>query len=195
VRGPRSGIGGPQFPQFPDLLSECDRKAAARRTRQRSPERIRCRPHRARQRSRSHGEAAVGRSAATSPSHGSAQSPLSGPRRGCAVSLAYHKGITDWVAPHGPGSPDLLFHAHAGLTWTPLDGSYNLCHVVPSEGPRIRTGASSGPSKRYCRVFDGVSLTPQTLSRLTDALTRLSPTTLTPSDRDALTCSYAPAMD
>jgi hypothetical protein len=41
--------------------------------------------------------------------------------------------------------------------------------VVPSEGPRIRTGASSGPSKRYCRVFDGVSLTPQTLSRLTDA--------------------------
>ncbi|WP_371933729.1 DUF6207 family protein [Streptomyces castrisilvae] len=30
-----------------------------------------------------------------------------------------------------------------------------------------RTGASSGPSKRYCRVFGGVSLTPRTLSRLT----------------------------
>src|SRR3954464_3851058 len=46
-----------------------------------------------------------------------------------------------------------------------------MCHVVPSEGPKIRTGASSGPSKRYCRVFDGVSLTPQTLSRLTKSHT------------------------
>lgn len=34
-----------------------------------------------------------------------------------------------------------------------------------------RTGASSGPSKRYCRVFGGVSLTPRTLSRLTNSHT------------------------
>ncbi|WP_310739663.1 zinc-binding dehydrogenase [Streptomyces murinus] len=44
-----------------------------------------------------------------------------------------------------------------------------MCQVVPSEGPRIRTGASSGPSRRYCRVFGGVSLTHPTLSRLTTA--------------------------
>ena len=43
----------------------------------------------------------------------------------------------------------------------------HMCHVVPSEGPRIRTGASSGPSKRYCRVFVVLSLTPCTLSHLT----------------------------
>ena len=43
----------------------------------------------------------------------------------------------------------------------------HMCQVVPSEGPRIRTGASSGPSKRYCRVFGGVSLTRQTLSSVT----------------------------
>ena len=35
----------------------------------------------------------------------------------------------------------------------------HMCQVVPREGPRIRTGASSGPSKRYCRVFSRVSLT------------------------------------
>jgi hypothetical protein len=63
--------------------------------------------------------------------------------------------------------PSLLLRPNPGLTWTPMNGLYNLCQVVPREGTRIRTGASSGPSKRYCRVFDGVSLTPQTLSRLT----------------------------
>ncbi len=65
--------------------------------------------------------------------------------------------------------PDLLLRTRSGLTWTPEDGLYNLCQVVPSEGPRIRTGASSGPSRRYCRVFGGVSLTHPTLSRFTTA--------------------------
>jgi hypothetical protein len=44
-----------------------------------------------------------------------------------------------------------------------------MCQVVPSEGPKIRTGASSGPSKRYCRVFFGVSLTPKTFSHHTNS--------------------------
>ncbi len=103
-------------------------------------------------------------------SHGSGQRPRhDGPRRSLAISPAYHTAITKWVDTLGPRGSDLHFHAHGRLEQTPLDGLYNLCHVVPSEGPRIRTGASSGPSKRYCRVFGGVSLTPQTLSRLTDA--------------------------
>jgi hypothetical protein len=67
---------------------------------------------------------------------------------------------------------------HKALTWTyaptlnqldAVDGFYDMCQVVPSDGPRISTGASSGPSKRYCRVFGGVSLTRQTLSSLTEA--------------------------
>ena len=49
----------------------------------------------------------------------------------------------------------------------PRDGFYDMCQVVPSEGPRIRTGASSGPSKRYCMVFGGVSVTRKTLSSVT----------------------------
>ncbi|GAA3245277.1 hypothetical protein GCM10010469_00270 [Streptomyces labedae] len=80
-----------------------------------------------------------------------------------------HTSVTNYADAPGPRRADLPQLAQSGLTWTPKDGPYNLCQVVPSEGPRIRTGASSGPSKRYCRVFDGVSLTPQTLSRLTDA--------------------------
>ncbi|MBB6417146.1 hypothetical protein [Streptomyces sp. AK010] len=34
-----------------------------------------------------------------------------------------------------------------------------ICDVVPSEAPRMRTGASSGPSKRYWRAGVVVSLT------------------------------------
>ncbi len=127
------------------------------------------RPHHARRRVRPHAEAAPARSGAASTSHGSGQRPRhDGPRRGLAISPAYHTAITNWVDALGPRGSDLHFHAHGRLEQTPLDGLYNLCQVVPSEGPRIRTGASSGPSKRYCRVFGGVSLTPQTFSRLTD---------------------------
>lgn len=43
----------------------------------------------------------------------------------------------------------------------------HMCHVVPSEGPRISTGASSGPSQRYCRVGVVTSLTRATFSHLT----------------------------
>ncbi len=55
--------------------------------------------------------------------------------------------------------PDLLLRARPGLTWTPKDGLYNLCHVVPRDGPRTRTGASSGPSKLYSRGLVVVALT------------------------------------
>lgn len=46
-----------------------------------------------------------------------------------------------------------------------MDGFYDMCQVVPREGPRMSTGASSGPSIRYCRVFGGVcvSLTRSTV--------------------------------
>lgn len=37
-----------------------------------------------------------------------------GPRRGLAVSLAYHAAITNWAAPTGPEGPDLLFRSRAG---------------------------------------------------------------------------------
>ncbi|GGO59971.1 hypothetical protein GCM10012286_82790 [Streptomyces lasiicapitis] len=42
-----------------------------------------------------------------------------------------------------------------------------MCHVVPMDGPRTRTGASSGPSKRYCSAAVFVSLTRSTLPHLT----------------------------
>lgn len=130
------------------------------------------RPHRACQRVRSRGEAAPECSDTASRPHGSARRfRHDRPRRGLPVSPSCHTAITNWADRLGPKGSDLQLHASAGLTQTPLDGLYNLCHVVPSEGPRIRTGASSGPSKRYCRVFGGVSLTPQTLSRLTKSHT------------------------
>jgi hypothetical protein len=104
---------------------------------------------------------------------GAAAHPLWIPRRpllqGLEIERPSHASVTNYADSPGPRCPDLLLRTRPGLTWTPEDGFYNLCHVVPSEGPRIRTGASSGPSKRYCRVFGGVSLTPQTLSRLTTA--------------------------
>ncbi|CAM5233502.1 hypothetical protein SALBM217S_06256 [Streptomyces griseoloalbus] len=50
-----------------------------------------------------------------------------GPRRGFAVSLAYHTAITNGAAALRPEGSDLRFHARAGLAWTPLDGLYNLC--------------------------------------------------------------------
>ncbi|GLW47626.1 hypothetical protein Stsp02_32880 [Streptomyces sp. NBRC 14336] len=83
---------------------------------------------------------------------------------GLLVARRSHTPITDCIDSPGPECPDLALRAHLGLTWTPTDGLYNLCQVVPSDGARISTGASSGPSKRYCRVFVTLSLTPCTLS-------------------------------
>ncbi|MGW7488995.1 phosphotransferase family protein [Streptomyces sp. NPDC054786] len=37
--------------------------------------------------------------------------------------------------------------------WTHLDGSYDMCQVVPSAAPSTSTGTSSGPSIRCCRAF------------------------------------------
>ncbi len=72
--------------------------------------------------------------------------------RDLAVSLVCHAAITNWMKSAGSEGPDLHFHTRSGPAWTPLDGLYNLCHVVPRDGPRIRTGRCSGPSKRYCSV-------------------------------------------
>ena len=130
---------------------------------------LRRQPHRARRCSWSHDEAAPERCGAASSHRPGQRSPQDVAQRVWLYHRRCHAPVTNYADPSGPRCLDLLFRTHHGLTWTPIDGLYNLCHVVPSEGPRIRTGASSGPSKRYCRVFGGVSLTPQTLSRLTDA--------------------------
>ncbi|CAL9399383.1 hypothetical protein SUDANB150_01412 [Streptomyces sp. enrichment culture] len=90
---------------------------------------------------------------------------------GLRRSACYHVSVTNWRDAPVPGGPDLRIRSLMDRRRRPRTVSYNLCHVVPSEGPRIRTGASSGPSKQYCRVFGGVSLPPQTLSRLTKSHT------------------------
>lgn len=58
--------------------------------------------------------------------------------------------------------------------------------AVPS--PELQHTRSEAPSCRVCRAL------PSNAS-LTGAITRLSPTTPTPPDCDALTCHYAPALD
>jgi hypothetical protein len=70
-----------------------------------------------------------------------------------------HAPVTNYADPSELRCLDLLLRTHDGLTWTPEDGLYNLCHEVPREGPKTRIGASSGPSKRYCRVSVVVLLT------------------------------------
>ncbi len=90
-------------------------------------------------------------------------------RRGLRRAASCHGRVTNPVDTLSTRDPEMGYICPLRTGWTAVDGFYDMCHVVPSEGPRIRTGASSGPSKRYCRVFGGVSLTPQTLSRLTDA--------------------------
>lgn len=72
-----------------------------------------------------------------------------------------HTAVTNSADPLEPEGPGLRFRACPGSAGGPC----NLCQVVPKDGPGIRTGAFSGLSKRYCRVFDGVSLTRQSLSR------------------------------
>ena len=106
-----------------------------------------------------HGDASPERSGEAS-SHGSGQRPAKDAPGGASVHhRPCHTSVTNHADATGPQSPDLLQRTHHGLAWTPMDGLYNLCHVVPSEGPKIRTGASSGPSKRYCSVLILVSLT------------------------------------
>jgi hypothetical protein len=122
------------------------------------------RTHHACTHSQLHGDASPERFGEAS-SHGSGQRPAKDPPGGASVHhRPCHTSVTNYADATGPQSPDLLQCTHHGLAWTPINGLYNLCHVVPSDGPRTRTGASSGPSTRYCRVFGGVSLTRQTLS-------------------------------
>lgn len=54
--------------------------------------------------------------------------------------------------------------------------------------PELQHTRPEAPSDRVCRG------SPSNAS-LTGAITRLSPTTPTPPDCDALTCHYAPALD
>lgn len=49
-----------------------------------------------------------------------------------------HTSVTNYADATGPQSPDLLQRTHRGLAWTPIDGLYNLCHVVPHTKPRDR---------------------------------------------------------
>lgn len=59
-----------------------------------------------------------------------------------------HKSVTNYADSPGPRCPDLLLRTCPGLTWTPMDGLYNLCHVVP-QMRRLPSGvalpARSGP--------------------------------------------------
>lgn len=86
------------------------------------------------------------------------------PRGPCLPCFASHKFVTDWFDATHPLRPDLCFRGPACSHWTGMDGVSNLCHVVPSDGPKMRTGASSGPSKRYWRAGVVVSLTAPTLT-------------------------------
>ena len=54
--------------------------------------------------------------------------------------------VTHYADSPGRRCPDLLLRAYPGLTWTPMDGLYNLCQVVPSEGPRARVPVATAPS-------------------------------------------------
>jgi hypothetical protein len=96
------------------------------------------------------------------------RSPVGKPA-GLRRAVRCHARITDPVDTLPAQDPETGHTCPHRTGWTALDGFYDMCHVVPSEGPRIRTGASSGPSKRYCRVFIGVSLTRLTLSSVTTA--------------------------
>jgi hypothetical protein len=73
-----------------------------------------------------------------------------------------HRAITPvpqtGQASSGPEDTESALHACNGLAWTP-DTFYNLCHVVPRDGPKISTGRCSGPSKRYCSVSILASVT------------------------------------
>jgi hypothetical protein len=59
----------------------------------------------------------------------------------------YHASVTNYADATGQQSPDLLQRTHHGLAWTPIDGLYNLCHVVP-RGPLASAtyhSSASGP--------------------------------------------------
>lgn len=93
-------------------------------------------------------------------SHGSGQRPRQGCLRWASVyHRPCHTSVTNYADATAPQRPDLLQRTHHGLAWTPIDGLYNLCHVAPRDGPMTRTGACSGPSKRYCMLSTFFSLT------------------------------------
>lgn len=99
-----------------------------------------------------HSDAPPERSGGAS-SHGSTQKPAKdAPSRATAYHPPYQTSVTNDTDAPRPRRFDLLQRTQHGLAWTPIDGLYNLCHVVPRDGPRIRTGRCSGPSKRYCSV-------------------------------------------
>jgi hypothetical protein len=64
--------------------------------------------------------------------------PRAPPGRPSVYHRPCHTSVTNYADATGPQSPDLLQRAHRGLAWTPIDGLYNLCHVVPHTKPRDR---------------------------------------------------------
>ncbi|EHN80364.1 transposase IS4 family protein [Streptomyces coelicoflavus ZG0656] len=59
-----------------------------------------------------------------------------------------HTSVTNYADATGPQSPDLLQLTRQRLVWMPIDGLYNLCHMVPRMR-RLPSGvvlpARSGP--------------------------------------------------
>jgi hypothetical protein len=86
------------------------------------------------------------------------RSPVGKPA-GLRRAVRCHARITDPVDTLPAQDPETGHTCPHRTGWTALDGFYDMCHVVPRDGPRTRTGAWSGPSKRYCRFSAFVSLT------------------------------------
>lgn len=54
-----------------------------------------------------------------------------GPHGASPYHRRCHASVTNYADAPGLQRPDLPQPAQSGLTWTPKDGLYNLCHVVP----------------------------------------------------------------
>lgn len=78
-----------------------------------------------------------------------------GRMRGFLSERRSHTPITDSTDSPGPEASDLALRARVGLVRTPMDGIYNLCHVVPlqpkPEGSpdRLRCDLRPRPTGRH----------------------------------------------
>ncbi len=113
-----------------------------------------------------HGGASPERSGEAS-SHGSGQRPAKDAPGGASVyHRRCHPPVANYADATGPQSPDLLQRTHHGLAWTPKDGLYNLCHVVPrgsltgttNYGPHTEIRTSRGPTRFHSRPFSPLPL-------------------------------------
>lgn len=71
------------------------------------------------------------------------------------VEHRYHTPVTDCVDSPGPKRSDLELCGHLGLTWTPTDGLYNLCHVVPQDSHANTSEAVRGGLRSVLAVRRG----------------------------------------